>query len=99
MNNKSALIIGVSIVVGCSVLGFILKSPIDNLSGEINNLNYTLNESVKTESDLNRYQILSASENNIILMDTKTGEYWRKFIKNGEGPTNWAKQSSPVVKE
>jgi len=99
MSNKSALIIGVSIVVGCSVLGFMLKSPIDNLSGEINNLNSTLYESVNTESDSNRYQMISASENNIILLDTKTGEYWRKFIKNGQGPTNWAKESSPVVEE
>lgn len=41
----------------------------------------------------NRYQMISPNENNIIIFDSKTGDYWRKFIEANEGPTEWTKES------
>ena len=41
----------------------------------------------------NRYQMISPNENNIIIFDSKTGDYWRKFIETNEGPTDWSKES------
>ena len=41
----------------------------------------------------NRYQMISPNENNIIIFDSKTGDYWRKFIEPNEGPTDWSKES------
>ena len=29
----------------------------------------------------NRYQMISPNENNIIIFDSKTGDYWSKFIE------------------
>ena len=45
------------------------------------------------KDDSNRYQMISPNENNIIIFDSKTGNYWRKFIENNEGPTDWTKES------
>ena len=41
----------------------------------------------------NRYQMITPNESNIIIFDSKTGDYWRKFIETDEGPTNWTKES------
>ena len=41
----------------------------------------------------NRYQMISPNETNIIIFDSKTGDYWRKFIETNEGPTDWSKES------
>ena len=41
----------------------------------------------------NRYQMISPNENNINIFDSKTGDYWRKFIETNEGPTEWSKES------
>ncbi|TYS14151.1 hypothetical protein FZC78_20130 [Rossellomorea vietnamensis] len=43
-----------------------------------------------------RYEFISANEQNVILFDKKTGDYWRKFIEPNEGPTEWEKQPSPL---
>lgn len=43
-----------------------------------------------------RYEFISANEQNIIIFDRQTGEYWRKYIAPNKGPTNWEKQESPV---
>lgn len=37
--------------------------------------------------------MISPNESNIIIFDSKTGDYWRKFIENNEGPTDWTKES------
>ena len=46
----------------------------------------------------NRYQMISPNENNIIIFDSKTGDYWRKFIETNEGPTDWSKESFNLKK-
>ena len=46
----------------------------------------------------NRYQMISPNENNIIIFDSKTGDYWRKFIEPNEGPTDWSKESFNLKK-
>ena len=46
----------------------------------------------------NRYQMISPNENNIIIFDSKTGDYWRKFIEHNEGPTEWSKESFNLKK-
>ena len=46
----------------------------------------------------NRYQMISPNENNIIIFDSKTGDYWRKFIEPNEGPTDWSKESLNLKK-
>ena len=43
-----------------------------------------------------RYELISANDNNLIIFDKETGEYWRKFIELNEGPTDWEKQTSPI---
>lgn len=45
--------------------------------------------------ETNRYQMISANDNNVLLLDTKTGEYWRKYIESNSGPINWSHESSP----
>ncbi|WP_430786922.1 hypothetical protein VBD025_15095 [Virgibacillus flavescens] len=49
-----------------------------------------------TSGDQYRYEFISANEQNVIIFDKKTGNYWRKYIEPTEGPTNWEKQESPV---
>lgn len=44
-----------------------------------------------------RFDFISANEQNVIIFDKKTGNYWRKFIEPNEGPTKWEKQQSPVT--
>lgn len=57
----------------------------------------SLNSEVTASSEQQyRYEFISANEQNIIIFDKQTGEYWRKFIEPNEGPTNWEKQESPV---
>ena len=51
-----------------------------------------------TEDEQNRYEMISPNESNIIIFDKQSGDYWRKFIETGEGPTEWEKQTSPIEK-
>ncbi|HWL23698.1 MAG TPA: hypothetical protein VNR38_08105 [Ureibacillus sp.] len=37
------------------------------------------------------WELIVVNENNIILFNNITGEYWRKFIESNEGPTEWEK--------
>ena len=96
MEKRGAVIIGVSIIIGFLILGLLLKSPLESLS---NNsapiMSNELSDLSNSVSELNRYQMISANDHNIILLDTKTGEYWRKFIPSNEGPTNWSKENVP----
>lgn len=41
----------------------------------------------------NRYHMVTPNESNIIIFDSKTGDYWRKYIESNEGPTNWTKEN------
>lgn len=49
-----------------------------------------------TDVEQNRYEMISPNDSNIIIFDKQSGEYWRKFIETGEGPTEWEKQTSPI---
>ncbi|WP_276700480.1 MULTISPECIES: hypothetical protein [Romboutsia] len=42
--------------------------------------------------------MISPNENNIIIFDSKTGDYWRKFIEPDEGPIDWSKESFNLKK-
>jgi len=87
MKNISSLIIGLSIIVGFTILGSFLMVAFDKDSPNVNSYDNTY-----------RYELVPANENNIIIFDKKTGEYWIKFIPSGEGPTNWEKGDSPIKK-
>lgn len=87
MKNISSLIIGLSIIVGFTILGSFLMIAFDKDSSNENSYDNTY-----------RYELVPANENNIIIFDKKTGDYWIKFIPSGEGPTNWEKGDSPIKK-
>ena len=56
------------------------------------------NIETNVSDEQNRYELISANESNIIIFDKQSGEYWRKFVETNEGPTEWEKQLSPIVK-
>ena len=43
--------------------------------------------------------MISPNETNIIIFDSKTGDYWRKLIEPDEGPTDWSKESVNLKKQ
>jgi hypothetical protein len=45
--------------------------------------------------DHGEWELIVVNENNILLFNNISGEYWRKFIESGEGPTNWERQPLP----
>lgn len=77
MKEKSILYICISIIVGFSILSISLF----------------LTNTYGSKDDTNRYKMISPSQTNIIIFDSKTGDYWRKFIEPNEGPTDWTKES------
>jgi len=83
MNRDSAVIIGLSIVVGCLVLGISLRQP-GHLRGE------------GLPGEVGRYQIIRASDCNVIVLDTKTGRSWTKFISSTMGPEHWFEDGPDV---
>jgi hypothetical protein len=95
MNKSNSLIIGFSILLGFTILGYFVllsfggksstgvTSPITGLTG-------------LTGLTGQRYEMITANKNNIIIFDKQSGEYWRKFIPDNEGPTEWVKEPSPV---
>lgn len=46
--------------------------------------------------EANEWELVVVNENNIILFNSYTGEYWNKFIESSEGPTDWKKVSPPL---
>lgn len=84
MNNKTMFVVSIVILVVISgIFGFQLGTF---LKGDA------------VHQDRNRYQMISVNENNIIIFDRQTGEYWRKYVPSNEGPTNWEKEDSPIKK-
>ena len=75
MERKSALIIATAVITGFIVL-----------SGSII---YAARDFAERYAEENRYEFISANDTNIIIFDRKTGRYWRKFIEEGAGPTEW----------
>lgn len=84
MKNRSSLIMALAIIVGFTILGLFQLF----ISKEERN-----QEGITSE---NRYDLIPVNENNIIIFDKETGEYWTKFIPSNEGPTTWEKGESPV---
>ncbi len=46
-----------------------------------------------------KYEMIPVNENNVMIFNKETGEYWRKYIPSGEGPTNWDIEESPIFKK
>lgn len=86
-NIKSSFILGVSIIIGFILLGL--------MQGVFREGGTVITE--KVSSHEGRYEFIRANDNNVIIFDKETGEYWRKFIPISEGPTDWTKEESPVT--
>ena len=82
MKYSSSLIIGVSIIMGFTILGLFLMVALEDDSKEVNHED--------------RYELVPVNENNMMIFDKKSGDYWNKFIPSGEGPTNWEEGDSPI---
>lgn len=82
MEKKSTLIISASIIIGFMILSVSIFLSIETLNNKENVIQ-------------SRYEIISANDNNLIIFDKETGQYWRKFIKSNEGPTEWTKETLP----
>jgi hypothetical protein len=86
MNKSNSLIIAFSIVVGFVILrGFVKWTFSEKGSSMIGN-----------SSNVGVYEMIVANNNNIIIFDKQSGEYWRKFIPESEGPSEWTKEPSPI---
>lgn len=85
MKNSSSIIIGLSIIIGFTVLGIFSMVAVDK---------YSANK--VSDNNEYRYELVPANENNIIIFDRETGEHWTKFVPSDEGPTNWEKGDSPI---
>ncbi|MBD3107104.1 hypothetical protein IEO70_01815 [Bacillus sp. AGMB 02131] len=72
------------IIIGFTILGLFLMV----ISREVT-------DKVGVSSEY-RYDLVPANENNIIIFDKQSGEYWTKFIPSDEGPTTWEKGDSPI---
>ncbi|PGM55516.1 hypothetical protein [Bacillus sp. AFS053548] len=83
----NSTIIGAAIIIGCAILGLFLMLTFSNNK---NNLSKNSNEY--------KYEMIPVNENNVIIFNKETGEYWRKFLPNNEGPTKWEKEESPISK-
>ncbi|ANU28564.1 hypothetical protein [Planococcus versutus] len=85
MKNSSSLIIGLAIIIGFAILGFSLVTALGEKESEAINTNAE-----------HRYELIPANENNLIIFDKESGQYWNKFISVDEGPTTWEKGDSPI---
>ncbi len=83
MNRDSAIIIGVCIVVGCLLLGMTGRQG-GSARGD------------GASNEVGRYQIIRASDCNVMVLDTKTGRSWTKFVSSNEGPVHWSEDGPDV---
>ncbi|MDB5337374.1 MAG: hypothetical protein JWN70_2993 [Planctomycetaceae bacterium] len=88
MNKSHSVIIGASIVLGCSILGL--------TSG-----NVSLGQTAAIPGPGGRYQIIvtetSASSNsNVFIFDPTTGQSWYRSTNTAAG--NWNDLGSPVIR-
>ncbi|MFJ7744562.1 hypothetical protein [Peribacillus sp. NPDC097295] len=82
MKNISSLIIGVAIIIGFTILGLFLM--------------VALKDNSKGVSHEDQYELVPVNDNNMVIFDKKSGDYWNKFIPSDEGPTDWKKGDSPI---
>ena len=52
-------------------------------------------DTVTVTQEQNDWELIVVNENNIILFNNKSGEYWSKTIESGEVPTDWEKSPLP----
>lgn len=90
MNNKSILIICISILIGFGMISYAIVSTNKNSAKEI------VSDSVMQSND--KYEIV-CQNNNIIIFDKENGRMWRKFIESNGGPTDWEKEDLDFLKE
>jgi hypothetical protein len=91
VNKSNSMIIGSSILLGFIILGCFVMLTFGGKSSTVATLG-----SEKNSTNASRYEMITANKNNIIIFDKQTGEYWRKFIPDSEGPSEWTKEPSPV---
>lgn len=89
MNKSNSLIIGSSILLGFVILGCMVMVTFSGKSS-------TVTSGLTNEG---RYEMITANKNNIIIFDKQSGDYWRKFIPENEGPKEWTKETSPLSNE
>lgn len=80
MEKKNAIIIGASIIIGFMILGGAIIIALKD---------FTQNSKV----NYGRYEMIS-NDSNLIILDTATGRYWRKYINPSEGPTDWTEEAT-----
>ena len=84
MKNSWSIIIVLAIIIGFTILGLFQMVISEEKSNEVD------------VSGEYRYDLVPANDNNIIIFDKQSGEYWTKFMPVDEGPTNWEKGDSPI---
>ena len=96
MKDKSAFIIGGSIIIGFTIFGLLLMGALEEFV-------YSMDEyDVGRDKDYDEdtaYEIIPVGDNNLILFDKDTGAYWTKYVPPGEGPTNWEQGEYPAELE
>lgn len=87
MDRKTGLIISGALILGFIILGWSINISIKNL--------YVTD--IKSDN-LKNYEFIRVNDNNIIIFDSKTGHYWRKFIDSNAGPKEWTEEIPSFVK-
>lgn len=99
MNEKTMRLSLTGAIVILSIAIFFSASQISGAIIEASrNFNNTDEVQINNTEEQNRYEMISPNDSNIIIFDKQSGDYWRKYIETGEGPTEWEKQTSPIDK-
>ena len=77
---KKSIVLGISIIIGFVILGISIIYAFKNV-GETN------------IGNINRYEMVTPNDSNIIIFDKQTGKYWRKYIESNAGPNEWTEES------
>lgn len=92
LQSFSTIFLGVCILLGC---WFISESINQSQNQPTSSQSKDVSVDVAKEEPY-RYEFISANEQNIIIFDKESGQYWRKSINLDGGPTEWEPQESPV---
>jgi|GEM_PF-3053078 len=94
MKENKVLYICLSIIIGFVSMGIIIAFPLNRIAE-----NGKVKYEIISPNDKARYDMISPNDNNIIIFDTSTGTYWRKFIESNSGPNDWEKEDLPDFDE
>lgn len=81
MDKKSSYVIGISIFLGFVVFGLLLLFSLSYFANTLNK---------------KRYEFIRVNDTNIVIFDTHTGHYLRRFIEPNEGPKEWIEEIPPI---